>query len=223
MDKRAYYAAEKGTYRLYSIYTDNFTLCDGAELIEQPEFSSDFSGLPYKYTRINTTSGFYALYYVEPWAKWYCYGPFKEYVPVMAGYLFKDIRTGKWGVGKYGEWTLDEYALDYLKRARLTPTKDILLPAQYEKIVSVLDSYRDAYWALGYKNKSDVRWYCYDGNQWYGFDIDGNSMEVNQTVLKQALNMPVQTSIKRNRNGMPNQRLGIEEASVFMISHSNSD
>ena len=55
------------------------------------------------------------------------------------------------------------------------------------------------------------------------FDIDGNSMEVNQTVLKQALNMPVQTSIKRNRNGMPNQRLGIEEASVFMISHSNSD
>ena len=98
-----------------------------------------------------------------------------------------------------------------------------LLPAQYEKIVSVLDSYRDAHWALGYKNKSDVRWYCYDGNQWYGFDIDGNSMEVNQTVLKQALNMPVQTSIKRNRNGMPNQRLGIEEASVFMISHSNSD
>ncbi|MBE6282418.1 MAG: hypothetical protein E7095_10270 [Bacteroides sp.] len=85
LDKRAYYAAEKGTYRLYSIYTDNFTLCDGAELIEQPEFSSDFSGLPYKYTRINTTSGFYALYYVEPWAKWYCYGPFKEYVPAMAG------------------------------------------------------------------------------------------------------------------------------------------
>lgn len=40
---------------------------------------------------------------------------------------------------------------------------------------------------------------------------------------KRALNMPVQTSIKRNRTGLPNQRLGIEEASEFIISHTNSD
>ena len=219
LDERAYYASEKGAFKLYDIKGQ--VLCDGSELVAKPEFCSDYGGVGSQgeYARIYTTQGIYGAYFSFAWSQWCCYGPFKEYVAGNVGYMFQDPQTGKWGVGKYGDWEFDEYQIDVERRARLTPSKDILIPAMYEKIVNIAHSYSDTHWALGYKNKSDIRWYCYDGNQWYGFDIDGNPISVNSQELNRALSMPLHRSIRQSIYGMPTQRLGIEEASVLSIQH----
>lgn len=220
LDQKAYYASEKGVWKLYDIAGS--VLCDGAELVSYPEFSSEYGGLGKqgKYIRVQTNQGIYGVYYSSAWAQWYCYGPFKEYIAGVTGYMFQDPQSGKWGVGKYGTWRLDENNLIAERRGYLIPGKEVLIPAQYEKIVNISHYYSyKTHWALGYKDKSDVRWYCYDGNQWLGFDIDGNSIAVNQKELQQALGKKTRRSIYLSGGKAPTQRLGIEEASLLLIQH----
>jgi len=217
----AYYAGRQGVYRLFDI--QGKALCDGAEFVSQPEYCSDYSGggSQGKYIRAYTTQGIYGVYYVKHWVQWNYYGPFKEFIAGSCGYMFQDNQTGKWGVGKYGDWTLNEKEWFKEDQAMLKPSRDIIIPAQYSKIVNISDYYGlKTHWALGYRDKKDIRWYCYDGSQWHGFDIDGKSIPVNQKELDRALRSKVKRSINRTRKGLPTQRVGIEDASVLIINHS---
>ena len=221
LDNEAMLLEKDGGYYLYTM-GDKF-LCDTAMLVNIPIFSSEYSGdgIYGKYAKISTKKGIYGCYKV--FHTWAIYGPFEEYVPGVSGYMFKDKHTGKWGVGRYGKW--EDYNKSdvwyYLDKWELEPSDEIMLTPKFDKIICLWDFYEyETHVILGYKERKDIKWYCYDGNKWSGFDIDGNPIKVEENNLSMALAPTPQKNKKRNQYGnFYSQRLGIEHASVYMKYH----
>lgn len=155
------------------------------------------------------------------------YGPFKDFIPGHTGYMFKDVQTGRWGVGKYGSW--EKYNPEAWipdSRYRFTPCDSVLIAPQYDKIVNIAYERGDS-WPQGYFKKSDIQWYCHGENGWVGFDIDGKPKRVDKTLLNRALKMeadPIRKQVTeeewRTFSKFFYRRVGIEEASVYIIDES---
>lgn len=215
-DVNGYIARKQGKYYFFDC---NETLgCNGEALLTPLEKQDTYVGMGcYEhFYKTESQNGVYAIFGSNCWPGDVTYGPFADFVPGNCGYMFKDAQTGKWGVGKYGNWKQhNPKAWVPESRYSFTPCDSILIAPQYEKIVNVA-YVREGYtfeW-IGYYKQSDIKWYCFDGKNWHGFDIEGKSIAVNQKLLKQALNKKLTSQVDFRFNY---QRLGKDEASTYII------
>ena len=227
---RAYLATKDGVTIMYDYSA--IPLCDSIPVILSASYKSNFSGsgIPGRHYRVNTQKGCFALFYDQNLAQWYQYGPFEDYIGGCSGYMFKDVKTGKWGVAQYGHWD-DLGDKDSYGRRRLTldarwkfryERNHIIIRPIYERVLNV------SYWDCnaidggrrGYGKKSDVRWYTYDGKKWTAFDIDGKPTAIRDSELQAALRTtPYNMKLRRNTlNNLITQRVGTQEASWFLIN-----
>lgn len=211
-----YIARKQGKYYFFD---HNETLgCNGEDLLTPLVKQDVYEGMgcfEYLY-KTKSQSGIYAIYGSYCWPGDATYGPFADFVSGNCGYMFKDSQSGKWGVGKYGNWEQhNPHAAIPESRYRFTPCDSVIIAPQYEKIVNIAyyRQMKTLTW-IGYYKKSDVKWYCYDGVKWQGFDIDGNSIAVDHKLLSRAL----KAKPRLQRDIMLDyQRLGKEEASTYLI------
>lgn len=212
-----YVAYKQGNY--YFFDCDETIGCNGEALLTPLQKQDIYVGMGcYEFLyKTESQSGIYAIYGSNNWPGDATYGPFADFVPGNCGYMFKDAQTGKWGVGKYGSWEkYNPEARIPESRYRFTPCDSVLIAPQYEKIVNI--AYRHEMttfpW-IGYHKKSDIKWYCYDGVKWYGFDIGGKPIAVDNKLLNRALRLRTRSQ----RDYLLNyQRLGKEEASTYFIN-----
>lgn len=227
---RAYLATKDGVTIMYDYWGN--PLCDSIPVIRSESYHSNLggTGVPGAYYEVNTKKGRFCLYYNKDMAEWYHYGPFEACVGGCSGYMFKDIKTGKWGVAKYGRWD-DLGDRDSYGRRRMTldaqwkfryERNHVIVQPVYERVLNVsyvavgtIDGGR-----RGYGKESDVRWYAYDGTKWIAFDINGHPIPVRDAELRMALRTtPHDQTLRRNSlNNVITQRIGTQEASHFLIN-----
>ncbi len=211
-----YIAYKQGKYYFFD---HNETIgCNGEALLTPLQKQDTYVGMgcfEHLY-KTKSQSGVYAIYGSNNWPGDATYGPFADFVPGNCGYMFKDSQTKKWGVGKYGDW--EQHNPDAAipeSRYRFTPCDSVLIAPQYEKIVNIAYHHEmtTRRW-IGYHKRSDVKWYCYDGAKWHGFDIEGKPIAVDYKMLNRAL----KAKPRSQRDFLLNyQRLGKEEASTYLI------
>lgn len=209
-------------------------LCDSIPLAStniEHMYRRGGSGVPGYYYRVLTKEGVFSLYYDKNYAKWYQYGPFKDYVAGTTGYMFKDNKTGKWGVAKYGTWE-DLGDKDSYGRKRVTMDSrwkfvyarhDVLIAPQYDQVINIAYESKSASadgGRRGYTHEKDIKWYAYDGKKWQAFNIHGQPIAVNASELNSALKLkPHQDEIRRNNmHNLVTQRCGHNEASMVIIN-----
>ena len=230
---QCYIAINQSGAKLFSNLGE--ALCDGEFLVSSTAAyiaNAGGSGVPGRYYQAHTHKGVFALYYDKDRASWYQYGPFEDYVPGATGYMFKDPKTGKWGIGNYGQWVDrgDKTAsgrrrmfLDGQWRFNYQRDK-VLIPPQYEQVINIkyvpteasVDGGR-----RGYTKESEIKWYAYDGKKWFAFDIGGKSIPVKSSELNLARRLkPHQGEVRRNSiDNIVTQRIGNQEASQVIINN----
>lgn len=175
--------------------------------------------------KTKSQSGTYMIYDSNtlPSSQTPVYGPFKDFITGHTGYMFKDVQTGRWGVGKYGDWENTGYTGITAPKHRFIPCDSVIIAPKYDKIVNIAYERRDA-WPKGYLKESDIKWYCQDENGWVGFDMEGKPISVDKNLLNRALKIkvkPIRESITeeewRSFSKVFYRRVGKEEASVYII------
>lgn len=218
-------AYKQGNFYFYDVHEK--LRCNGEALLNnlsEPNIYVGRGGLDKLYMA-KSQSGIYAIFeshtlYAENTP---VYGPYKDFVPGHAGYMFEDIQTGKWGVGKYGDWEqCNPKARNPEDRWKHTPLDTVIVAPEYDKIINIAYE-NDRIWPKGYHKKSDIRWYCLNGNKWYGFDIDGRPINVNMNLLNTALKIkavPTRECLMhkawQGTTEIMHGRIGKEEASVYI-------
>ena len=233
MGGQSYIAINQQGTKLFSSLGE--PLCNGEFLVSSTaayKANAGGAGIPGDYYQARTRKGVFALYYNENGNDWYQYGPFEDYVPGSTGYMFKDPETGKWGVGQYGQWVdlgdktaggRQRMFLDEQWRFNYQRDK-VLIPARYEQIINInyvpTAASKDG-GRRGYTQKSEIKWYVYDGKEWSAFDMDGKSIPVKSSELNLAKKLkPHQGEVRRNSiDNIVTQRIGNQEASRVLINN----
>ena len=165
-----------------------------------------------KYYRFEIADGtWYALFSN---AMFQIYGPFKQFFPGCSGYMYQDVKTGKWGAVATQRVRSGNQGL-----YRITIDEQDLFEPQYDEVIEVV------------RSAGEHVWFAKKGDVWSSISIsvgeDANTtaikdVAVDQHLLNKVLKMRLRTEAQGRRDGLstklvPNQRVGTVEASVAFL------
>lgn len=142
------------------------------------------------------------------------YGPFKQFFPGCSGYMYQDVKTGKWGAVATQRVRSGDQGL-YL----ITIDEQDLFEPQYDEVIEVV------------RSAGEHVWFAKKGDVWSSISIsvgeDANTtavkdVAVDQRLLNKVLKMRLRTEAQGRQDGLstklvPNQRVGTTEASVAFL------
>lgn len=145
---------------------------------------------------------------------WGCrvYGPYRKFFPGSSGYMYQDVKTGKWGAMAAERTLTDGYGHT---KERIEEQK--VFAPEYEQVIEVV-------------HPQDVHvWFARKGNQWEAKRIvlskDSakiTNVAVDRNLLNRVLKMSLRTEAKGKVEWINEvlafgQRVGTQEASIAFI------
>ena len=138
------------------------------------------------------------------------YGPFKKFFPGCSGYMYQDVKTGKWGAVATQRSKLGNQGL-----YRITIDEQDLFEPQYDEVIEVI------------RSAGEHVWFARKGSAWSAISISvgeaANTTEikdvsVDQRLLNKVLKMPIRKEASGRGNKLtPGQKIGNNKSSVAFL------
>lgn len=155
------------------------------------------------------------------------FGPYKKFFPGCSGYMYQDIKTGKWGAVGYQVMNLNR------DRYLTSLSKQDLFAAEYDEIIEVVKRPTKSYTFVSNQADKYVKhvWFARKGDKWSSYkvnisieDSEVSPITVDQQLLNRVRSMKIRTKAQGRESQIwvstelvPNQRIGTKEASVVFL------